>query len=215
MDGLVLLETLGRRADLHLPRVVVHTARTLTRTEHQRLQRYAETVIQKAPSSSGRVLEEVRAFVSLVKLQPIAPSTVAPISEAVNALRGRRILLTDDDMRTVYALSALLRSWGAEVLVADTGVEALSVLEKEPSVDVVLMDVMMPEMNGYEAMRRIRGEPRFAHLPVFALTASALQGERERCLDAGANDYLAKPLESAQLLGLLQGLFEQPRARAS
>jgi CheY-like chemotaxis protein len=122
--------------------------------------------------------------------------------------------LTDDDMRTVYAVSALLRSWGADVFVAATGLEALNVLERQPHIDMVLMDVMMPEMGGYETMRRIRQDARFAHLPIFALTASALKGERERCLDAGASEYLPKPLDSSQLLQLLQ-TWRQPKGSAA
>jgi CheY-like chemotaxis protein len=115
-------------------------------------------------------------------------------------LTGRTILLADDDMRTVYAISALLRGKGANVLVAETGREALETLAENPNVDGVLMDVMMPEMDGYEAMRRLRHEPRFAHLPVLALTAKAMKGERERCLEAGASDYLSKPVEPDRLL---------------
>src|SRR6185436_20551148 len=101
-----------------------------------------------------------------------------------------KIMLAEDDMRTVYALSALLRGKGADVIVADTGREALELLARHPDVDGVLMDVMMPEMDGYEAMRRLRREPRYEKLPVIALTAKAMKGERERCLEAGASDYL-------------------------
>jgi CheY-like chemotaxis protein len=106
-------------------------------------------------------------------------------------------------MRTVYALSALLRTKGVEVQMADTGKAALETLSKEAPFDAVIMDVMMPEMDGYEAMRRIRQEPRFGTLPVIALTAKAMKGERERCLEAGASDYLSKPVDNEELLTLL------------
>ncbi|HLV65669.1 MAG TPA: response regulator, partial [Polyangiaceae bacterium] len=109
----------------------------------------------------------------------------------------------DDDMRTVYALSAMLRAKGAEVLVADTGREALDVLDRNPDVHGVLMDVMMPELDGYGAMRALRADPRFTRLPVIALTAKAMKGERERCLEAGASDYLTKPVDGERLLALL------------
>jgi len=112
--------------------------------------------------------------------------------------------LAEDDMRTVYALSALLRGKGADILVAETGREALDLLALHPDVHGVLMDVMMPEMDGYEAMRRLRHDARFAKLPVIALTARAMKGERERCVEAGASDYLAKPVDSQRLLATLQ-----------
>jgi len=127
-------------------------------------------------------------------------------------LAGTTILLADDDMRTVYALSALLRGKGANVLVAETGREALETLAKHPDVDGVLIDVMMPEMDGYEAMRRLRSESRFAKLPVLALTAKAMKGERERCLEAGASDYLSKPVEPERLLAAVT-TWVRPGAR--
>jgi tubulin-specific chaperone A len=127
-------------------------------------------------------------------------------------------LLAEDDMRTVYALSALLRGKGASVLVADNGREALETLALHPDVDGVLMDIMMPEMDGYEAMRRLRKDPRFAKLPVIALTARAMKGERERCVEAGATDYLAKPIDGERLLAavsnwIVRGRVEDARAR--
>jgi CheY-like chemotaxis protein len=119
-----------------------------------------------------------------------------------------KVLLAEDDIRTVYALSALLAGKGAEVLVAETGREALDLLSKNPDVNAVLMDIMMPEMDGYEAMRRLRKEPRFEALPVIALTAKAMKGERERCLEAGASDYLTKPVDSERLLSTLRDWLE-------
>jgi hypothetical protein len=214
MDGLALLEALSSRSDLRRPRIVVHTGRTLTKAEHRRLEQYAEAVIQKDGSSDAKVLDELRAFVARVEHQPVVNSSRTHESSSANSLSGVRLLLTDDDMRTVYAVSALLRSWGADVFVAATGLEALNVLERQPHIDMVLMDVMMPEMGGYETMRRIRQDARFAHLPIFALTASALKGERERCLDAGASEYLPKPLDSSQLLQLLQ-TWRQPKGSAA
>ena len=117
-------------------------------------------------------------------------------------------------MRTVYALSALLTSKGAQVLVADTGREALDVLGNNPDVDGVLMDIMMPEMDGYEATRRLRADRRFRDLPVIALTAKAMKGERERCLEAGATDYLTKPIDSDKLLQTLRRMLPRERNAA-
>jgi CheY-like chemotaxis protein len=125
-----------------------------------------------------------------------------PVPDA--ALHGATILIADDDMRTVYALSALLRGKGADVVVAETGREALRLLEQHPNVRAVLMDIMMPDMDGYEAMRRVREQQRFSELPVIALTARAMKGERERCEAAGASEYMAKPLDPAGLLSTLK-----------
>jgi CheY-like chemotaxis protein len=119
-------------------------------------------------------------------------------------LHGIKVLLVDDDMRTVYALSALLRAKGAEVFVADTGRAALQALDEHPDAEIVLMDMMMPEMDGYEAMRQIRTDERFHALPIVALTAKVMQGDRDRCLEAGATDYLPKPIDPDRLFALLQ-----------
>jgi CheY-like chemotaxis protein len=123
------------------------------------------------------------------------------------SLQGAKLLVAEDDMRTVYAISALLQASGAKVLIADSGREALDVLSKNPDVNGVLMDVMMPELDGYEVIRRLRRDPRFERLPVVALTARAMKGERERCLQAGASDYLAKPVDSHRLLRTVGGLL--------
>ncbi|HKQ71604.1 MAG TPA: response regulator [Polyangiaceae bacterium] len=210
MDGLQLLETIRAMDDAPMPRVVVHTGRALTKIETRQLELYAESVVMKDGKSADRLLEEIRLFVSHVTENMPARAAAREPEPATGeiSLRGRTILLAEDDMRTVYAVSALLRGKGAEVLVAETGREALDLLSKRPLVHAVLMDVMMPEMDGYEAMRRLRREPRFASLPVIALTAKAMKGERERCIEAGASDYLTKPVESHRLLATLKKWLE-------
>jgi CheY-like chemotaxis protein len=134
----------------------------------------------------------------------------APVGAGVR-LEGTKVLLADDDMRTVYALSATLRSKGVTVLVADTGAAALATLDAHPEVDAVLMDIMMPEMDGYEATRRIRKQERFGAIPIIALTAKAMKGDRERCLEAGATDYLPKPVDADRLLRMLHDLVRPSR----
>jgi CheY-like chemotaxis protein/signal transduction histidine kinase len=210
MDGLGLLERIAEGRAAAKPPVVVHTGRWLTRDEVRRIEAYAESVVLKGDTSTDRLLDEVRLFVKYVgdsgpKAQALTDST-GQLPEV--SLRGRRILLADDDMRTVYALSALLRGKGADVLVAESGREALELLGAHPDVSAVLMDVMMPEMDGYEALRRLRADPRFSRLPAIALTAKAMKGERERCLDAGASDYLAKPVEPGMLLTTLKSCLD-------
>jgi CheY-like chemotaxis protein len=132
-------------------------------------------------------------------------------------LDGRLVLLADDDMRTVYALSALLRAKGAEVLVADSGTTALSTLAAQPMVDIVLLDIMMPEMDGYETLRRLRAEAQWSKLPVIALTAKATQHDRQTCLDRGATGYMVKPVDGERLIELMhQCLIDsQPSAAES
>jgi CheY-like chemotaxis protein/signal transduction histidine kinase len=210
MDGLGLLETLRTRDGLPMPPVVVHTGRTLTREEIRRVEAYAQAVVLKDGNSGERLLDEVRLFVQHVHADGPRPPALAPPNSLLPdvTLSGTRILVADDDMRTVYALSALLRGKGADVLIAENGREALEVLGENPRVSAVLMDVMMPEMDGYEALRRMRQDGRFAQLPAIALTAKAMKGERERCLEAGASDYLAKPVDPARLLTLLGSLLK-------
>ena len=208
MDGLAVLETLRARNAADAPRVIVHTGRALNKRETQQLEAYAEAVVLKEGDSVTRLLGEIRLFVSHVR-DGLAPGLLAPRSSgpptADMSFVGKTILLAEDDMRTVYALTALLTSKGANVLVADTGKEALELLERPAPVDAVLMDIMMPEMDGYEATRRLRADARFSELPVIALTARAMKGERERCLEAGATDYLTKPIDSELLLTTLHG----------
>ncbi|MEP7052520.1 MAG: response regulator [Pseudomonadota bacterium] len=207
MDGLAVLETLRARGAVNAPRVIVHTGRALDKRETQQLEAYAEAVVLKQGNSAARLLEEIRLFVSHVHdaLTPRARSQIPPPTAGKDAsFSGAKLLLAEDDMRTVYALSALLASKGATVLVAVTGKEALELLDKNPDVDGVLMDIMMPDMDGYQATRELRRDPRFQSLPVIALTAKAMKGERERCLEAGASDYLTKPIDTDKLLHTLQ-----------
>jgi CheY-like chemotaxis protein len=172
------------------------------------LRDYAEAVVLKEGFSSARLVDEVSTFVRQID-GPRAPLRAADVAGAPKphaglALDGKKVLIADDDMRTVYALSALLRDRGADVVVAETGREALRALDEHANVGAVLMDIMMPDMDGYEAMRRVREQQRFADLPLIALTARAMKGERERCEEAGASDYMTKPVDPSGLLSALQ-----------
>jgi CheY-like chemotaxis protein/HAMP domain-containing protein len=217
MDGLAVLETLRARAPQAAPRVIVHTGRALNKRETQQLEAYAEAVVLKEGNSAARLLEEIRLFVSHVRdtLPPRLRSQLPAAPPAIDlSLAGIKLLIAEDDMRTVYALTALLTSKGAQVLVADTGREALELLTRNPDVDGVLMDIMMPEMDGYEATRRLRQDRRFARLPVIALTAKAMKGERDRCLEAGASDYLTKPIDTERLFDTLRNWLPGERHAA-
>ena len=217
VDGLHLLEQLRTRTDLALPPVIVHTGRALSREETRRLREYTEAVVIKGTSSAARLLDEVQAFAGGLResLQQKASNNMQLLAMSSVALEGTKVLIADDDMRTVYALSALLRGKGADVVVAETGREALRVLDEHTNVGAVLMDIMMPDMDGYETMRRLREQQRFATLPVIALTARAMKGERERCREAGASDYLTKPVDPAGLLSTLEHLLEREPPRTT
>jgi signal transduction histidine kinase/CheY-like chemotaxis protein len=209
MHELELLEALRRRTDdLHergpdMPPVVIYGSRPLTRSEASRLETYAEAIILKEGASTERLLGEIRLFVRRLEAGLPPRSSGRPVRNVDVRLDGKKLLVVDDDMRAVYALSATLRAKGAEVFVAETGVVALAALADHPEVDAVLMDLMMPEMDGHEAMRRIRAQPRFERLPIIALTAKAMKGDAERCIASGATDYLAKPIDTDALLSLL------------
>jgi len=207
MDGLEFLQQLRERYGANIPAIVVYTARALTRAEIDALELYAEAVVLKEGASNERVLDEVKLFVSRVNAGGAARRaglTSVPRLPAVD-IDGKTILVVDDDMRTVYALSALLRAKGADVLVADNGKDAVAALERRPDVDAVLMDLILPEMNGYQAIQRIRQDTRFRSLPIIALTARTLNGEASQA--AGADAHLPKPVDPERLLALLHARF--------
>ncbi|HVR64618.1 MAG TPA: response regulator [Polyangia bacterium] len=209
MDGLQLLRSLQEQCGPAAPSVVVYTARALSKAEVKMLEAYTEAVVLKEGASTERLIDEVRMFVRRMK-QGVAGRTQPVAAPAVVAgLQGKRILVADDDMRALYALSATLRAKGMEVFTADTGAAALSMLAQHPEVEAVLMDIMMPEMDGYEAMRRIRAEARHAALPVVALTAKAMTGDEKKCLEAGASAYLSKPIDPDRLLAMLSQMLDK------
>jgi len=214
-DGLGLLAAMKAEGRREMPRVLVHTGRALTKQEIRELETYAQAVIVKDDRSRERLVEEVRCFAKHVqdesKSKPSGMGLTDPVAPADLSLAETTLILAEDDMRTVYALSALMLGKGAEVLVAENGAEALQLLQENPNVHGVLMDIMMPEMDGYEAMRRLRQDPRFAALPVIALTAKAMKGERERCLEAGATEYLSKPVDADLLLATLGRVLKKER----
>jgi len=203
MDGLSLLNKLRESTSIEHPRIVVHTGRALTKKETRQLEAYSEAVILKDERSLQRLLEQMRLFLRRVGENRAVVSKQPPANDT--SLAGAKILLAEDDMRTMYAICAVLQGKGASVLVAENGREAVELAEKNPDLSGILMDIMMPEVDGYAAMRTLRQDSRFAQVPIIALTARAMKGERERCLEAGASDYLAKPVESERLLAAVRG----------
>jgi CheY-like chemotaxis protein len=186
------------------PPVIVYTGRALTRDEEQRLRRYSRSIIIKGAKSPERLVDEVTLFLHRVEssLPPDQQKLLLQARQRDAIFEGRRILLVEDDVRNIFALSSVLEPLGAEIQVARNGREALDFLSRDTQVDVVLMDLMMPEMDGLTATREIRKQPALRDLPIIALTAKAMVDDRKNCLDAGANDYIAKPIDVDKLVSL-------------
>ncbi len=204
-SGLDLLTDMAREQSA-FPPVIVYSGRALSHDEVQALDRLSHSIVIKGARSPERLLDEVTLFLHQVesRLPPDRRRMLRDARSRDAALDGRRILVVEDDVRNVFALTNVLEPRGAAVEIARNGREALDRLAARPDVDLVLMDIMMPEMDGLEATRRIRQDARFARLPVIALTAQAMADDRERCLAAGANDYIAKPLDVDRLLSLVR-----------
>jgi CheY-like chemotaxis protein len=152
------------------------------------------------------LLDETALFLHRVvaDLPPSKQRMLESLNQSDEALIGKKVLVVDDDVRNIFALTSLLERHHMETVVAGSGKDAIEIVQKTPQVALVLMDIMMPEMDGYETMRRIRQEPQFRMLPIIALTAKAMKGDREKCLEAGASDYIAKPVNTDQLLSLMR-----------
>jgi CheY-like chemotaxis protein len=203
--GYELLESMASDEAYSFPPVIVYTGRTLTLEEEQRLRRHSSAIIVKGARSPERLLDEVTLFLHQVesKLPPDRQRMLRHARDREAAFEGRKILLAEDDVRNVFALTSVFEPKGAQLIIARNGREALEALEREPDIDLVLMDIMMPEVDGLEAIRQIRAQgARRAKLPIIALTAKAMRDDQERCLRAGANDYIAKPLDVDMLLSL-------------
>jgi len=206
MTGFQLLEKIGTDDRFqHIP-VIVHTGKELTRREETKLRKYAKTIVLKDVRSPDRLLAETALF--LHRPQSSMPAEQRRMLEEANraelAFAGKKVLLVDDDVRNLFALASALESRGLEVVFAENGREGIEALKQHPDIDLVLMDLMMPEMDGYEAMRALREMPHFKSLPIIALTAKAMKGDRDESISAGASDYITKPVDIEQLLSLMQ-----------
>ncbi len=206
MSGFEVLECMrGDQALADVP-VVVFTGRELSAVEDAQLHTMARSIVVKGVESPERLLDETALF--LHRVFSDLPSEKQRMLERLNSsdedLVGRTVLLVDDDSRNIFALSSVLERRGMQVLTATTGSEAIALVDQTPELAIVLMDIMMPEMDGYQTIEKIRGNPAYRRLPIIALTAKAMKGDREKCLEAGASDYLAKPVDTEQLLSSLR-----------
>jgi CheY-like chemotaxis protein len=206
MQGNELLQRMSQEELCSFPPVIVYTGRNLTRDEEAELLKYSRSIIIKGARSPERLLDEVTLFLHKVESQLSSERQhmLKSVRGRDRVFEGRTILLVDDDVRNVFALTSALEQRGAHVEVGRNGFEAIAKLDEVDAVDLVLMDVMMPGMDGLEATRRIRQDPRFARLPIIAITAKAMKDDQEQCLAAGANDYLAKPIDLTRLYSLLR-----------
>ncbi|AFC86786.1 response regulator [Frateuria aurantia] len=201
MSGMELLEQLRLRGEL--PPIVIYSGRDLSREESLKLRQYTDSIVVKGVRSPDRLLDEVSLFLHSIRHAPPPSSqSSAPVADA--QLDGRKVLLVDDDMRNLFALSKVMRGWGMQVTLAQNGQKGLDALAEDDGLELVLMDIMMPIMDGYQTMQAIRAQPAHARLPIIALTAKAMSGDREQCLEAGANDYLSKPIDIDKLASILR-----------
>jgi HAMP domain-containing protein/signal transduction histidine kinase/DNA-binding response OmpR family regulator len=206
MSGFEVLEKIRDDSEIGEVPVVVFTGRELSPEEDAQLHSMARSVVVKGVESPERLLDETALFLHRVvaDMPPTKQAMLEKLHSSDEDLVGETVLLVDDDARNIFALSSVLERRGMKVLTATTGTEAIEVINREPAVAIVLMDIMMPGMDGYETMQVIRSDPNFRRLPILALTAKAMKGDREKCLEAGASDYLAKPVNTEQLLSALR-----------
>jgi CheY-like chemotaxis protein len=211
VSGFDLLTEIQRDEKLREIPIVVFTGRELTHEEEAELRRRAKSIVLKGVQSPERLLDETALFLHrrIGDLPESKQRMIEKLHDSDEPLRDRKVLVVDDDVRNIFALNSLLERHGMNVVTATNGQDAIKMLDQHTDVSLILTDVMMPEMDGYETMRRIREIPAFRTLPIIALTAKAMKGDREKCLQAGASDYVAKPVNTEQLLSLVR-MWLQP-----
>jgi CheY-like chemotaxis protein len=205
MDGLAVLDEIRKDRQQRLP-VIVYTAKDLSSAEEAKLKKVAVSVITKGPHSVARLLDDSALILHrpITALSEDKQKLLASLRQREPILAGRKVLIVDDDIRNIFSLASVLEQHQIEVLHAENGRDGMSILERTPEIDLVLMDVMMPDMDGYETMRSIRARDRFKSLPIVAITAKAMKGDREKCIHAGASDYAAKPVDIDQILSVMR-----------
>ena len=206
MSGFQLMEEMKKDDVMSTLPVIVYTGRDLTKKEETQLKRMAKTIIVKDVRSPERLLDETALFLHRVQSRMPEPqrTMLEKLHQTDEMLAGKKVLVVDDDIRNIFAMTSLLERHNMVVYSAENGKDALEVLRNNDEVDIVLMDIMMPEMDGYDTMHEIRKIAKFKQLPILALTAKAMKGDREKCIEAGASDYISKPVDTDQLLSLLR-----------
>jgi len=206
MEGVDLIQQLqALSAEAPVP-VIIYTGKELSRSEEAQLRKLSETIIIKDVRSPERLLDETALFLHRVESRLPEPKRqmLRVLHRSDPVLTGRKVLVVDDDMRNIFALTSALERYNMDVAYAENGRDGIEALRARADTDIVLMDIMMPELDGYETIRQIRATPGFETLPIIALTAKAMKGDREKCIEAGASDYITKPVDVEQLLSLLR-----------
>jgi CheY-like chemotaxis protein len=206
ISGFEVLETIRQDKNLQELPIVVFTGKELTDEEEAKLRKMAKSIVIKDVQSPERLLDETSLFMHriITQLPESKQKMLERLHQSDEVLAGRKVLVVDDDVRNIFTLTSLLERHNMHVVSADNGRTAIELLGKDADIDMVLMDIMMPEMDGYETMRTIRQDPRHRLLPIVSLTAKAMKGDREKCLEAGASDYIAKPVNTDELLSLMR-----------
>jgi CheY-like chemotaxis protein/signal transduction histidine kinase len=206
ISGFDLLTEIQQDPKLRETPIVVFTGRELTDNEEGELRKKAKSIVLKGVRSPERLLDETALFLHRViaDMPASKQQMIENLHQSDEPLQGRKVLVVDDDIRNIFALNSLLERHNMQVVSATNGQDAIDLVEETDDLSLVLMDIMMPEMDGYETIRRIRTNPKFRYLPIIALTAKAMKGDREKCLEAGASDYVAKPVNTDQLLSLVR-----------
>jgi hypothetical protein len=204
--GFDLIDELADEATLRDVPVMVYSTTDLTKKEETHLKRLAQSMVLKDVRSPERLMDEVALFLHrrLADLPDGQQATLRQLHDTGAMLAGKKVLIVDDDIRNIFAMTSLLEPHRMNILSAETGRGAIEILQDNGDIDVVLMDIMMPDMDGYDTMRAVRKLAKFRSLPIIAVTAKAMKGDRERCIEAGASDYISKPVDAEQLLALLR-----------
>jgi CheY-like chemotaxis protein len=205
-EAIRLIEDLQRRVTPYAPPAIIYSPKPLNEDHARRIHALSRTSMVRYAPSPERLLDESTLLFHRMEgdLSASQRQLLSELRRNDHLLAGRKVLVVDDDLRNIFALTSVLQERNLSVVHAEDGRAGIELLRANPDVDVVLMDIMMPEMDGYETMRAIRGDPRFRSLPIVALTAKAMKGDREKCLDAGASDYIAKPVDLDQLFSVLR-----------
>jgi len=206
ISGYEILGKLKKTNDLQVPPVIIYTGEEITQEEQYELNKYTNSIIIKGDKSEDRLLDETAIFLHQVvnDLPEEKQKIITNIHDKDALFHDKKVLVVDDDMRNVFAVTHILEEKGIITETAVNGQQALDKLEENSDYDLILMDIMMPVMDGYETMRKIRENTKFKDLKIIALTAKAMKSDREKCLEAGANDYLTKPLQIDRLLSLMR-----------
>jgi len=205
MDGLHLVETIRRDSSGRLP-IIVHTAKDVSQADEAKLRNLVESYILKGPESHHQLFDETALFMhrQVANMAGDKRRIIDLARRREAGLAGRRVLIVDDDIRNIFSLTGVLEQHQVQVVNAESGRQGIERLETTEHVDMVLMDVMMPDMDGYETMRQIRRSERFRKLPIIAITAKAMKGDREKCIAAGASEYISKPVDTDQLVSMMR-----------